>query len=151
MRVKFMSIARCFGLGVVLLGWLGCQDLRPKYGVFSLRASGGETLYFKREVRGLNYDVLTLSVDKDHCKKPDPSRDYVFDDLGPHTIYYRIEGDVLTLYLTIPATPPRNFQSQIKVEQREMAPLEFAKVANNHKERGLTLLDVPLDEDLRCK
>ncbi len=127
-----------------------CPDYGPEYGVMSLDGSQGQKLYFKREVRGQNYDVLTLSTDDDYCREPDETKDYVF---GAHAtkIFYKQSAGQLDLYMTSPSKTPTEFDSAIRITQHRLSPLEFAELDKNYRELGYVLIDVKLDKDLQCK
>lgn len=139
-----------FTLGLSLLGCGACHNLSPHYGVMSLAVPNGQYLYFKREVRGLNYDVVVLSTDNDYCKEPNASSDYVFAS-DPLPMYYKLENGTLSLFLTSPAAIPKIFQSSIKVVQHQLSPLEFQEIEQHYKERGIELLRVEIDKTLKCR
>jgi hypothetical protein len=125
------------------------MNLSPKYGFLSLRSPQNAELYLKREVRGLNYDVLALSTNKDYCKEPNASSEFIFAS-DPLPMYYSFEGNTLNLFLTSVAAQPADFQSAIRVVQHRLSPSEFTDVQKSFKARGLELLDVPIDDKLRC-
>jgi hypothetical protein len=139
-----------FALGLSILGCSVSHSLSPQYGVISLTVSNDQNMYFKREVRGLNYDVVVLSTDGDYCREPDASSDYVFAN-DPLPMYYKLEDGTLSLYLTSLAAVPENFQSPIRVVQHQLSPLEFEEIEQHYKERGLNLLRVEIDKRLKCK
>lgn len=133
-----------------LLTATSCVDLSPEYGVLNLKISASQEVYFKREVRGQNYDVLVLSPSKDHCGEPDPKSDYIFQG-GPSGIYYKVENGTLTLFLTIAAIPPESGSFPIKVVQNKAHPLDFVDIKKNYQNLGLQRLDVKIDKRLKCK
>ena len=140
----------CLGLLFVTLGLVSCVKLSPKYGSVTLRSPTAGELYFKREVRGLNYDVVALSTNPDCCVEANPRSDFIFGS-DPLPMYYSFEDNTLNLFLTSVVTSPSNFQSSVKVVQHHLSPSEFADLQKSFKDRGLELLDVPIDEKLRCR
>jgi hypothetical protein len=145
---RLLGTSSCFLLTASLAS--SCVDLSPEYGIVNLKISPSQEVYFKREVRGLNYDVLVLSPSSDHCEKPNPKSDYIFRG-GPAEIYYKIEDGALTLFLTIEATPPESGSFPIKIVQNKVHPLDFVDLKKNYENRGLKRLDVKIDKMLKCK
>jgi hypothetical protein len=143
--LKYLLV--CLGLAISMLA---CADLSPEYGVASLKIADGRNLYFKREVRGQNYDVLVLSTNKELCAEPNPQTDYIFSSHAV-TIFYKFEGDTLSLFLTSPAKAPQDFQAPIRVAQNVISNPEFIELKEKYKERGLAQLDVRLDKSLKCR
>jgi hypothetical protein len=150
MNRLYITGALCAAIGLMTLSSLRCVDLRSKYGVVTLRGPDNQALFFKREVRGLSYEVVVLSTSNDHCREVDSTADYVFSS-DPLPMYYSLENNTLNLYLTVPAAPPPTFKSPIKIAQHQLSPLEFADLKKNFRDRGLQLLDIPIDDKLRCK
>ena len=136
-------------MAFIVFGLVCCMNLSPKYGFLSLRSPQNAELYFKREVRGLNYDVVVLSTSKDYCKEPNASSEFIFAS-DPLPMYYNFEGNTLNLFLTSVGTQPSDFQSEVRVVQHHLSPSEFADTQKSFKARGLELLDVPINEKLRC-
>ena len=139
-----------FIMCVLMFSLTSCEGLSSKYGVHRLVVFEDQQVYFKREVRGLNYDSLTLSANKDHCVKPNPHHDYIYDELGPITLFYKTEGNTLEIFSTTLAKQPQSFPVSIKIVQHKLSPLEFAKLKQNYKERGLEILEVNINETLSC-
>ena len=100
-------------------------------------------------MRGLNYDVVVLSSNKDYCKEPNAGSEFIFAS-DPLPMYYCFEDNTLNLFLTSLANQPSDFQSPVKVVQHHVSPSEFADIQKNFKAWGLEVLAVPLDEKLRC-
>jgi hypothetical protein len=65
-------------------------------------------------------------------------------------MYYKLEDNELNLFVTSVAAQPPDFQSPISVVQHHLTPSEFVEIQKNLKDRGLKVLDVPIDEKLRC-
>ena len=149
MRKRY-NTAASFGFAFIVLGLVCCVNLSPKYGLVTLHDPENAELYFKREVRGLNYDVVVLSTNKQYCDEPDSKSEFVFAS-DPLPMYYRFEGNTLNLFLTSVVSQPPNFQSSIKVVQHHLSPSEFGDIKKHFKEKGLEQLDIPIDERLRCR
>src|SRR5437899_996831 len=140
----------CFALLLVALASVCCMKLSPKYGFVALRSQTNGELYFKREVRGLNYDVVILSTNQDYCVEGNPHSDFIFAS-DPLPMYYSFEGNTLNLFLTRVVAEPADFQSAVKVVQHHLSPSDFAELQKAFKDRGLKPLNVPIDEKLRCR
>ena len=125
-----------------------CPDFSPEYGVLPLKLSESQEVYLKREIRGQNYDVVVLSPNKDHCSEADPKSDYIFR--GHSSIFYKIEGNTLILFLAVEATPPESGSFPIKVVQNVKNFKEFVQIRNNYQNLGLTRLEVKIDNSLKC-
>jgi hypothetical protein len=127
-----------------------CPDLSPAYGIESLKISDNAEVYFKREVRGQNYDSLVLSPKKNHCDLPSKS-DYIFRGQGPYLVYYKVENDTLILFTTSDVTPPAEGTFPGKVLLNKMHPLDFVELRENYQKLGLKPLDVEVNKALRCQ
>src|SRR5712691_8220678 len=68
MKRAYKLAVKFLGLALIVLETMCCVNLSPNYGLVSLRNPQNAELHFKREVRGLNYDVVVLSSNKDYCK-----------------------------------------------------------------------------------
>lgn len=122
----------------------------PEYGVSEIKSPGGETLYFRREVKGRNYDALSLSKDPDYCSEPDPNEALIFRGMGPITIYYEFKGEELHLYSAGETNKPRNFSERVKLVVHDISNPEYIELNDNYRERGLEKLDVPINKSLPC-
>jgi hypothetical protein len=147
---RAFGLVKSFTLPFIVLGAVCCMSLSPKHGFVALRSPGNSELYFKREVRGLNYDVVVLSTNKDYCAEPNARSDFIFAS-DPLPMYYSFDGNTLNLFLTSVVAQPSDFQSTVKVVQHHLSPSEFGEIQKSFKERGLELLDIPIDEKLRCR
>lgn len=128
------------------------SDLHTKYAVQLVRVSETHEVYFKRKVRGQNYDVTVLSANKNHCAIPDPKSDYVFNGLDDSPIlFYKVENSTLILFLTIPAKEPEGGQFPIKVVQIKVEPLENWKMKEKYGDMGLKPLELEIDNSLKCR
>jgi len=131
-----------------LLFVLASCDIGPEFGVISVRV-GDRDVFFIREVRGNNYDSLVISSSSDPCQNLSSPNNYVFEELGPIHPYYRIEGEVLHLYDTSGAVPPRN-AFPVRVVQHAVSPLEYADIAAAPQKIHVRRIDVPLNIHRNC-
>jgi hypothetical protein len=122
-------------------------DMSSQYGLVTISVDGKQ-LYFKREARGLNYDSLILSTNKDHCAEYNPDSDYDFTNSDP-TVYYKVDGEVLHITASN-AAPPKDFPVKVSIH-RITDNSEWFDLEENHLEKGLELLNIPLSDDLTCK
>ena len=126
-------------------GWTDSQ-----YGIEGVATSDGTMVYFKREVRGANYDALWISTNPDPCRPADDSTDYVFRELGPLVVYYRAGAGVVETYLTSSLDPPKT-KPKVRVIHHVLDPLAFKELERTHKSRGLTKIEVPLQRKIHCR
>ena len=132
----------------------GCNsgdELSPYlYGIAEVKIAGKQSLYFKREVRGMNYDVLCLSTNKDPCAGADSKDDDVFSNFGGERVYYKIENDSLVLF-SWTKTPSDKGRFQINVIPKELDPLERVELKKAPEKQGISYLDVKLDDKIKCR
>jgi YD repeat-containing protein len=124
------------------------DDLRPQRGIVhvSLGAAGsGPEVYFKREVRGLSYDVLWISAQQDPCAPAAPKKDLIFNAQGPHAVFYKIEAGKLIVYSASPVTPATEGQLSVLVESHVLSATDFNSLRSGYNGMGLTKVDVPLN------
>lgn len=150
MRITPKAGLSCLALSLVALVSVSCMKLSPKYGFVALRSPTNGELYFKREVRGLNYDVVVLSTNQNYCAESNSRSEFIFAS-DPLPMYYSFEGNTLNLFLTSVVAEPSDFQSAVKVVQHHLSPSDFAELQKTFEDRGLKILNVPIDEKLRCR
>lgn len=147
------SILKAFLLSVV--AFISCNSgggVSPyKYGITEVKIPGKQPLYFKREVRGMNYDVLCLSANKEPCAGADSKYDYVFSNFGGERIYYKIENDSLVLFDIWTETPSDKGRFQVNVIPKQLSPLDFAELKKAPEKQGISYLDVKLDDKIKCR
>src|SRR6185369_16343361 len=91
----------------------GCATYRD-VGMLTLNCPNGEKLYFRREVRGLNYDALALIKDEDYCAQPDPNKAIIFTSLD-HDVLYKFVGNELHIYTMSDVRKGRTFSDKVSV------------------------------------
>ncbi len=147
------SILKAFLLSVVAFAgcYSGGESSPYKYGITEVKIAGKQPLYFKSEVRGMNYDVLCLSTNEDPCAGADSKYDYVFSNFGGERIYYKIENDSLVLFDTWTKTPPDKGRFQVNVIPKQLQPLDFAELKKTPEKQSVSYLDVKLDKTIKCR
>lgn len=121
---------------------------------------GGTPLYFKREVRGRNFDGKFLSPNEGVCRGFDPETDIDFRSIDA-TIFYRIESDTLVLLVGNPPSFPADFNPDHYVTQPKTFPVKvqileptrlisFDKIETLYKDLDLKYMEIPLDKTLSC-
>jgi hypothetical protein len=120
-------------------------DMRSAHGIVAIPIEGGRQVYFKREVRGLSYDVLTLSANSDPCRPDDPVVDDVFNTHGPVAVYYKIEGGRLQVYASSGVVLAKAGDLRKLVEHHELVTSDYLEMRDTYKQQSLTDLDVPLN------
>jgi len=147
------SILKALLLSVVT--FTGCNsggESSPyKYGIAEVKIAGRQPLYFKREVRGMNYDVVCLSTNKDPCAAADSKYDYVFANSGGERVYYKIENDSLVLFSNWIGTPSDKGRFQINVIPKDLNPLDLAELQKAPEKQSVSYLDVKLDDKIKCR
>lgn len=122
-----------------------------RYGIAEVKIAGKQPLYFKREVRGMNYDVICLSTNKDPCAGADSKYDYVFSNSARERLYYKIENNSLVLFDTVAEVPSDKRRFQINVIPKELHPLDFAELQKAPEKQSVYYLDVKLDDKIKCR
>lgn len=128
----------------------GCNLAEQRYGVRKIESPGGRVLYFRRTVRGLNFDKLVLTPNKDHCSVINPETDIVFRGLGPILVFYRFDSETLKIYLTSAVEVPKGFNEFIAVEQNVISNAEFIRLTDEHKQELLEVSNIELNPALQC-
>ena len=139
-------------LAVMTIAWTACDGGLPdsQYGVDGVSTSEGTTVYFKREVRGANYDALWISASPDPCRPADDATDYVFRELGPLAVYYRAGAGAVETFSTSSLDPPGN-EPKVRVIHHVLDPLAFKELERTYKSSGLTKIEVPVQRKIHCR
>jgi hypothetical protein len=133
-------------IGIVLFAMCGSKctnTINTTNGILGLTTTLGKKIYFKREIRGRNFDEIALSGNGDLCSKPTPQRDFIFPESSP-TIFFKFEGETLHLYLSALAQEPRESSIKINIMQHFLTNPEYIQMLEEHSKYGLTVLDVPI-------
>lgn len=126
------------------------------YGIVTLQLENGKKVYFKREVWGLNGHNFVISVSPDLCSMPKPTEDksetdYVYNGMDPPILYYKINGDELTLYSTTLPNPPTKTPFPVKIVQNELTTIDIIRLRDKAPTLGLKEIKVEIDRSLACK
>ena len=149
--------ARFFYCLIICLILVSCSnDFSSEYGIVTVQLQNGQKVYFKREVWGLNGDQLVISASPDLCSMPKPQEDraeadYVYNVDGTPEIYYKSDGDELTLYSTVLANPPTKTQFPIRIVQKELQTIEMIELRGKASTLGLKPLKVEIDRTANCR
>ena len=133
---------------VILLVCIGCQPEGNSFGIRPVRIDG-TSIYFIREVRGMNYDSLVLSASSNVCQDLDGKQNYVFEALGPTEPYYKWDGRVLHIFHTSRITAPRIFP--VRIELHQLDALAWRELEGTATNRKMTKAIVPLNSSLTCR
>jgi hypothetical protein len=158
LRSKLVK-ARFFYCPIIWLMLVSCgNDFSSEYGIVTLQLQNGQKVYFKREVWGINGngDLLIISTSPDLCSMPKPREnsaeaDYVYNVIGHPEIYYRLNGDELTLYSTVLANPPTKTPFPVRIVQKELQTIEMIELRGKASTLGLKPLKVEIDRTANCR
>ena len=127
--------------------------IAPQYGMVKIDISDGQKIYVKRRITGIggDHDIISISPSENACSGPNSVSDYVYPDSIHGTLLYKVENGSLVLYDTVDARNPTIGHFPIDVIQRQLTTLDYLKMKEHPEEFGLTLLEVPIDETIRCK
>ena len=90
-------------------------------------------IYFKREIRGLNYNISAISSNEK--KTLDFDSDYIFS-IDEATFFYKAYNDTLLIVAYHIGKEPIFFDSSIKVIQRKIVNQEYREFLENYKSLG---------------
>lgn len=137
----------CF---VLQLGTLGCNRIvMTQRGVLPVELPDGTHVYFKREVRGHNYDALWISADADPCRSAEPRTDYIYRAMGPLVVFYSAREAGLTTYSTTTLDKPSDAGS-LHVVNYVLQPLAFQELSRTYHERHLLKAAVEVRASWGC-
>lgn len=114
-----------------------------------IESPSGKKLYFRREVRGMNYDSLSLSKDSNYCSKPDPQTSLIFHSIGPHP-FYKFNGEELHIYTMSDVTKPPKLVNGIELVLHKLTNQQSIGMKEKYREMGLQSADVPIIKGSWC-
>ena len=88
---------------------------------------GQYNIFFKREIRGRNYEGLSISTDSNLCDGPSPKTDYFVNSETIGKVFYKVEGDKLQIYSQSVFTPPQTGNFPFKVVQKEIPRVDYSE------------------------
>jgi hypothetical protein len=102
---------------------VGCrrgETVAHRYGIKSIAAVDGRTVYLKREV-GSFFDETALSLNSDRCVGPNDDADYMFVELGAgeSPLQYAVRPDGLVVYGST-LRPPAHSAWTLAIHQQEI-------------------------------
>ena len=152
--MRLSILARFISICVfVLLTQASCNypDFSSEYAIETVKFSTGQTIYFKREVRGINgnYDVVSISTNSDPCKSYDEKTDYCICSYRKY-VYYKIEGEKIHLYDATADRSPERSPINLRVENHEIHPLDREKFEANYDKQGITRLLLEIKPENKC-
>lgn len=117
----------------------------PQYDIRQISV-GQHNVYFKREIRGRNYEGFSISSDGNLCNGPSPKTDFFVDSETIGKVFYKVEDDELQIYSQNVFTPPQTDNFPVKIVQRKLSNIEYSE--ENAIKLGYTKLVLP-DESLK--
>jgi hypothetical protein len=156
LRSKLMKARFSYCLIICLISLSCSNDSTSRYGIVTVQLQNGQKVYFKREVWGINGDQLVISASPDLCSMPKPNEDrseadYVYNVLGGPEIYYKSDGDELTLYSTVLANLPTKRPFPVRIVQKELQTIEMIEFRGKASTLGIKLLNVEIDRTANCR
>lgn len=98
-----------------------------------------ESIYLRKESRGLNYDVTTITKNSQYQYKPNPKEDYVYGSSGT-PIFFNLTGDTLIVYTYTLAKTPSQMTTKFKIKQIELNRFAIDSLFKSYKHKGLDIL-----------
>jgi hypothetical protein len=139
-----------FILALAAIGLSSCSfpNFSPEYAISKLQLPNGQTIYFKREVRGINgnYDVVAISANGDPCTSMNRDNDYAINDCP--SVYYKLEGNTLHLYFWTASGSPT--KPPVQLVNHEINNMDFDAFKRSYLSQGITRLDLVVDGTKRC-
>jgi hypothetical protein len=115
-------------------------DLKPNITVRKVYSSSlNDTIFLRREGRGLNYEVTAITSSSSEKYEPTSEVDYIYSSTGT-SIFYTVKEDTLFVYTYTLAKIPARIQSKFKIKQIEMSRSEIDELQNSFKKKGLEML-----------
>jgi len=98
----------------------------PLYSISQVSV-GQYSIYFKKEIRGRNYEGLSISGDGDLCNGPSPETDFFVDSETIGKTFYKVKGNELQIYSQNEFTPPKTDNFPVKIVQRKLPNVEHSE------------------------
>jgi hypothetical protein len=113
-----MTTARAGLYVLVAIVLTGCGRMSPERSAHvKITTADGRSLYLNRLARGVDYDVMWISVSDRTCSTPSESMDIVLSGQAGYPLYYRSERDgSFLLFLQGQVTVPKGFPVAMKQE-----------------------------------
>jgi hypothetical protein len=98
----------------------------PLYSISQVSV-GQYSIYFKKEIRGRNYEGLSISTDGDLCNGPSPETDFFVDSETIGKTFYKVKDNELQIYSQNEFTPPKTDNFPVKIVQRKLPNVEHSE------------------------
>jgi hypothetical protein len=98
----------------------------PLYSISQVSV-GQYSIYFKKEIRGRNYEGLSISSDGDLCNGPSPETDFFVDSETIGKTFYKVKDNELQIYSQNEFTPPKTDNFPVKIVQRKLPNVEHSE------------------------
>ena len=98
----------------------------PLYSISQVSV-GQYSIYFKKEIRGRNYEGLSISSDSDLCNGPSPETDFFVDSETIGKTFYKVKDNELQIYSQNEFTPPKTDNFPVKIVQRKLPNVEHSE------------------------
>lgn len=115
-------------LVIFLLTQISCIGVSesPRYDISQISV-GQYNIYFKREIRGRNYEGLSISTNSNLCESPSPKTDYFVNSETIAKVFYKVKSDELQIYSQNVFTPPQTESFPVKIVQRDIPRVEYSE------------------------
>jgi hypothetical protein len=117
---------------------------RSQFGTVAIPMPNGVVIYGRRESRGLNYDVLSLSPNPNPCATANPETDYIFRYDGSPLYLGHGQND-LTVYRYGSVEVPKSQLPSATINLKHLTFDEFQSVRESYQKKNIEKLDVPLN------
>ncbi len=98
----------------------------PLYSISQVSV-GQHSIYFKKEIRGRNYEGLSISSDGDLCKGPSPETDFFVDSETVGKTFYKVKDNKLQIYSQNKFTPPKTGNFPVNIVQKRNSPSDYSE------------------------
>ena len=134
---------------LLLFGFMVSCDRGTGYGISGIESPSGIKLYFRREVRGSNFDKLSLSQNPNYCSEPDPKTALIFESIDPHA-FYTFVGEELHIYTMSDVSKPPILADGLSIILHKLNNQQFIRMSENYMNLGLKRADVSINSLAWC-
>lgn len=119
----------------------------PLFGIRQVSV-GQKNIYFKKEIRGRNYEGLSISTEDNLCNGPSAKTDYFVNSETIGKTFYKVKDNELQIYSQNAFTPPKTDNFPVKIVQRKLPNAEHSE--ENAIKLGYRELSIPDDSLKIC-
>jgi hypothetical protein len=123
---------------VLLMIFKSTPILKPVVEINSVHFDkANDTIYIKKKNWGItgDYQIIVLSTDPNRDFKPNKEKEYVYE--GLISLFYKMENDTLTLYVSKAVEVPEDFKLNDFILQKELTNQEMMNLYETYKEKGI--------------